>query len=131
MYAGGYHSLEKAEMKEAMSGLAVSRRELVDLCLTFPGAYEDYPFDDDNWTVVRHRQNKKIFAWIYERNGGLHINLKCEPMKADFWRDVYQSVTPGFHMNKEHWNTITMGGDVPPDELAAMIADSHSLTKAK
>jgi Uncharacterized protein conserved in bacteria len=114
-----------------MNDSVLSRRELIGVCLTFPNSYEDYPFDDDNWTVIRHRSNKKIFAWIYERNGKLHINLKCEPMKADFWRNVYTSVTPGFHMNKVHWNTITIGGDVPHDELVSMIADSHSLTKGK
>ena len=61
----------------------MTRRELIDFCLTFPAAYEDYPFDDITdagaWTVMRHRSNKKSFAFIYERYGKLRINLKCDP----------------------------------------------------
>lgn len=56
----------------------MTRQELIDYCLTFPSAYEDYPFDDiadaSAWTVVRHRINKKSFALIYERNGRLCVN---------------------------------------------------------
>ena len=109
----------------------MTRQQLIRLCLQFPDAYEHYPFDDANWTVIRHRNGKKIFAWIYERESLLHINLKCEPMKADFLRNVYQGVTPGYHMNKTHWNTVTMGLDVPLTELTAMIAESHALTRMK
>lgn len=113
----------------------MTRRELIDLCLTFPGAYEDYPFDDTAgvgvWTVMRHRENKKSFALIFERMGRLCVNLKCDPMQADFWRGVYKDCQPGWHMNKVHWNTICLGGDVPEEELAGMIRDSFVLTKTK
>lgn len=58
----------------------MTRQDLIDFCLTFPAAYEDYPFDDiadpGAWTVMRHRANKKSFALIYERNGKLCANLK-------------------------------------------------------
>lgn len=108
----------------------MTRRQLIDLCLTFPGAYEDYPFDE-NWAVIRHGAGKKIFACIYDKNGGLYINLKCEPMRAEFWREVYKGVTPGFHMNKTHWNTVELNADVPRYDLLAMIGESHALTKPK
>ena len=66
----------------------MTRQELIDYCLTLPAAYEDYPFDDitddKRWTVMRHQANKKTFAMIYERNDRLCINLKCEPIEADF-----------------------------------------------
>ena len=113
----------------------MTRRELIDYCLTFPGSYEDYPFDDfpDDpaaWTVMRHRANRKSFAFIYER-GGLCINLKCEPALAGFFRQVYRSVTPAYHMNKEHWNTVRPDSDVPEKELFGMIGQSFNLTKPK
>lgn len=108
----------------------MNKRELIDYCLTFPDAFEDYPFDE-NWTVMRHGSNKKGFAFIYERDGKLCVNLKCDPMKADFLRQVYHDVTAGFHMNKEHWSTVTIGGDVPERELFEMIRHSHDLTKPK
>lgn len=104
------------------------RQELIDLCLTFPGAVEDYPFEE-NHCILRHSQNRKWFALVLELDGQLCINLKCEPMQADFWRSVYKDCRPGWHMNKVHWNTVYLGGDVPEDVLAGMIGDSFELTK--
>ncbi|MDR1704906.1 MAG: MmcQ/YjbR family DNA-binding protein [Clostridiales bacterium] len=113
----------------------MTRRELIDFCLTFPAAYEDYPFDDladiGAWTVMRYRANRKGFAHIYERNGGLCINLKCDPFEADFLRQVFADVMPAYHMNKRHWITVTLGGDVPDDELGRMIERSYDLIKPK
>ena len=114
----------------------MTRQELIDLCLTFPGAYEDYPFDDltetDNpWAAMRHNVNKKGFAFIYKRGGHLCVNLKCDPFEADFLRQAFQSVTPAYHMNKTHWNTITVGGDVAESELRRMIEKSYDLIKPK
>ena len=113
----------------------MNRQELVDFCLTFPAAYEDYPFDDitdpGKWTVMRHRTNRKSFALIYERHGKLYVNLKCDPFEADFLRQAFEDVTPGWHMNKTHWNTISLGGDVPEDELKRQIGRSYDLIKPK
>jgi len=111
------------------------RQEIIDYCLTFPAAFEDYPFDDisdpGKWTVMRHRTNRKTFALIYERNDKLCVNLKCDPFEADFLRQVYEAVTPGFHMNKVHWNTVTIGGDVSDDDLMQMIRRSYDLIKPR
>ena len=108
----------------------MDKRELIEYCLTYPDVFEDYPFDE-NWTAMRHSGNKKSFAFIYERDGRLCVNLKCDPMKADFLRRVYHDATAGYRMNKEHWNTIIIGGDVPDIQLFEMIGDSHELTKPK
>ena len=113
----------------------MTRKDLIDFCLTFPAAYEDYPFDDvaddGAWTVMRHRTNKKSFALIYQRHGKLCVNLKCEPLEADFLRKVFADVTPAYHMNKVHWNTVTLGGDVPDEKLKRMIGRSYDLIKPK
>ena len=113
----------------------MTRQELIDFCLTFPDAYEDYPFDNiadaGAWTVMRHRTNKKSFALIYERNGKLCANLKCDPFESDFLRQTFNDVTPAYHMNKVHWNTITLDGDVAEDELIRMIEQSYGLIKPK
>ena len=113
----------------------MTRDELIEYCLTFPFAYEDYPFDaavdDGAWTVMRHTVNKKSYALIYERNGRLCVNLKCDPFQADFFRKIYEDMTPAFHMNKEHWNTIVVGGDVPDRELLEMVQRSYDLIKPK
>jgi len=113
----------------------MTRQEIIDYCLTFPTAYEDYPFDDitdpGKWTVLRHGANKKSFALIYERNGKLCVNLKCDPLEADFLRQAFKGVTLGYHMNHEHWNTVTIGSDVPEEELKRQIGNSYDLIKPR
>jgi len=116
----------------------MTRKELIAHCLTFPAAYEDYPFDDDSahpddgkWAVMRHRANRKGFAHIYERNGKLCINLKCEPLEADFLRKAFDDISPAYHMNKTHWLGVSVDGDVPEGELKRLIENSYNLTKPK
>lgn len=72
-----------------------------------------------------------MFALIDIMNDKLYINLKCDPMKADILRSVYESVIPGWHMNKTHWNTVYIDDDVPKQELYDMIAHSYDLIKPK
>ncbi|MCL1988522.1 MAG: MmcQ/YjbR family DNA-binding protein [Firmicutes bacterium] len=112
-----------------------TRQQLIDFCLTFLNTYEDYPFHDINevgaWAAIRHKQNKKSFAFIYMKNDDLCINVKCEPFEADFLRQTFKDVLPAYHMNKTHWNTITINGDVPTEELKNMITASYNLTKPK
>lgn len=109
----------------------MTRRQLIDLCLMLPDAFEDYPFEEDSWTVLRHRSNRKWFALVYEREGKLFINLKCEPMQADFLRSAFEGVTPAYHMNKTHWNAVCPDSDVPLSELQRMIRMSYDLTAQK
>ena len=112
-----------------------TRQDIIDFCLTFPSTYEDYPFDSiadpGAWAVMRHKTNKKSFALIYERNGRLCVNLKCDPDEADFLRQAYEDVLPAYHMNKVHWNTVLTSGDVPMEHLQEMIGRSYSLTRPK
>lgn len=113
----------------------MTRQQLIDFCLTLPAAYEDYPFDGiadaGAWTVMRHRANKKSFAFIYARDGRLCANLKCDPFEADLLRQLFADVTPGYHMNKAHWNTVALDGDVPDGELRRMVEHSYDLIKPK
>lgn len=111
--------------------MPMTRKELTALCTALPNTCADTPFHDDNWLVVRHRGNRKIFACIYLRGGALCLNLKCEPMQADFYRRVYTGVAPGYHMNHQHWNTVDVNADVPLEELQAMISHSYALTKPR
>ena len=54
-----------------------NREELISYCLTFKDTYPDQPFHDPNWTVIRHRGSRKVFAWIFEREGRTWVNVKC------------------------------------------------------
>lgn len=108
-----------------------TREEAVCFCMAFPDVFEDYPFHDENWTCMRIRSTRKIFAWIYGRDGNIWVNVKCDPQWRDFWRAAYKSVRPGYHMNKEHWNSIILDGTVPRKEICRMIAESYDLCAKK
>jgi len=81
------------------------------------------------WTVIRHRGNKRVFAWIYRREEQVCINLKCAPEWIEFWRNAYSGVRPGYHLNKKHWNTVVLDGSVPDKDIKRMIGESYDLTR--
>ncbi len=107
------------------------RKYYIEKLLTFDNCYLDYPFTDTNWAAIRHKDNNKIFALIYDRNGNVCINFKNSPQWAIFWRESFESVTPAYHMNKEHWSTVICGSDANEDQILQMIYDSYNLTKPK
>lgn len=107
------------------------RREAIDYCLTFENVFEDYPFHDDNWCVMRHKQNKKVFAWIFNKDGYVWVNVKCDVEWRDFWRNTFESVVPAYHLNKMHWNSIILDGTIPVEDIKRMIGESYDLTRGK
>lgn len=108
-----------------------TREEAIAYGLSFPGAYQEAPFHDDNWQLVRYKKNKKTFALVYEREGSIWVNVKVAPEWRDFWRQTYEAVIPGWHQNKEHWNTIILDGSVPENDIKRMIAESYDLIVGK
>lgn len=108
----------------------MTKDEIIGYCLSYPGTYEDYPFGEE-WTVMRHQGNKKSFALIYHHNGHLCVNLKCDPDRAHFLRLAFKEVKPAYHMNKEHWNTVILDGELADDDLHDMVRHSFELTKPK
>ena len=104
-----------------------TREEALTYGLSFPDTYQDAPFHDTNWQLVRYKGNRKAFLWTYEKDGFIHLNVKVVPEKAFFWRQVYRSVLPGYHQNKEHWNTIILDGSIPDKDVKLMIAESYDL----
>ena len=107
--------------------MITTREQALKYGLSFPDTYQDAPFHDDNWQLVRYKGNKKAFLWTYERDGFVNLNVKVDPVKAFFWRDAYEAVIPGYHQNKEHWNTIILDGSIPDDDVRLMIAESYEL----
>ena len=108
-----------------------TRQEVIAYGLSLPDTYLDAPFRDENWQLVRSRKNKKVFLWTYEKNGNMCINVKVDPEWREFWRSAYKSVIPGYHQNKEHWNTVILDGTVPEKEIKRMIAESYDLIMKK
>jgi predicted DNA-binding protein (MmcQ/YjbR family) len=96
---------------------------LRDYCISKKGSRETFPFGDD--TLV-FKVKEKIFALV-NLDGDLSINLKCDPVLAIDLRERYSSVTPGYHMNKKHWNTVLLDGSVPDKEVLSWIDHSYDL----
>lgn len=104
-----------------------TRDEALEYGLTFPDTYIDSPFHDSNWQLVRIKGNKKAFLWVYEREGYINLNVKVNPEWRDFWRSTFHSVRPGYHQNKEYWNTIILDDSIPDMDIKRMIAESYDL----
>ena len=101
---------------------AAARRYL----LKRPEAVEDFPFGPD---VAVMKVCGKMFATLaHDGDDKLgKMNLKCDPHEALMLRDIFSAVQPGYHMNKKHWNTITLDGSIPRGEIERMIENSYAL----
>lgn len=104
-----------------------TREEALEYGLSFPNTYQEAPFHDENWQLVRVKGSKKAFLWTYERDGYINLNVKTSPEWRDFWRNSFDAVIPGWHQNKEHWNTIILDGSIPTEDVKRMIAESYDL----
>ena len=104
-----------------------TREEALKYGLSFPGTYQEAPFHDQNWQLVRVKGSKKAFLWTYERDGFINLNVKVTPETCGFWRSIYPSVIPGYHQNKDNWNTIILDGSIPDSDIRAMIGESYDL----
>jgi predicted DNA-binding protein (MmcQ/YjbR family) len=98
---------------------------LREYCISKTGVTEGFPFGED--TLV-FKVKGKIFA-LANLDGELSINLKCDPLLAIELREKYNSVSPGYHMNKKHWNTVLLDGTIPDMEIFSWIDHSYSLVK--
>lgn len=92
--------------------------------LSMPDARLDYPFGEK--TAV-YKVNDKIFAIIAEETKPLRLSLKCDPLLAQILREKYESVLPGYHLNKKHWNTMILSGQLSWDEVQDLIRHSYNL----
>lgn len=104
-----------------------TREEVLSYGLSFPDTYQEAPFHDQNWQLVRVKGSKKAFLWTYEMDGYIHLNVKVNPEWRDFWRSTFASVIPAYHQNKEHWNTVILDGTIPDADVKRMIAESYDL----
>ena len=95
-----------------------------DYLLSKPEAWEDYPFGPGA-AVFKIRQ--KMFGLLIQDGAGARLNLKCDPLQAQMLRDIFEAVTPGYHMNKRHWNTVLLDGSLPDGEVQRLIDHSYGL----
>jgi predicted DNA-binding protein (MmcQ/YjbR family) len=88
------------------------------------GANEDTPFGPETLVI---KVGSKIFALISLDEKHLRINLKCDPDDAQILRSLFPAIIPGYHMNKEHWNTLILDGSIPSTEIERLIDHSYDL----
>jgi predicted DNA-binding protein (MmcQ/YjbR family) len=97
---------------------------LRDLCLTFRGSEETFPF---GFETSVFKVAGKMFALSQLTAEPLSISLKCEPQLAEQLRAAHPQITPGYHLNKRHWNTVLLDGSLPDEMVADLIEDSYDL----
>lgn len=98
--------------------------ELERVFMKKPGAWLDYPFGQD---AAVFKVGSKMFGFISWNADPLWMNLKCDPDDAIALREMFAAVKPGYHMNKRHWNTVTIDGTIPDPILLDMIESSYQL----
>lgn len=88
------------------------------------GAVEEFPFGPQ---ALVFKVRSKMFALLAVEALPPRVALKCDPERALLWREQYEAVQPGYHMNKKHWNSVTLDGTIPAEDVAAIIDRSYDL----
>ncbi len=102
----------------------MNQKTLEEYILAKPGVRLDYPFGED---VAVYKVCDKMFALIAEKTDPLNLSLKCDPQLAEVLREKYESVLPGYHLNKKHWNTLVLSGQLENQEVLDLINHSYDL----
>jgi predicted DNA-binding protein (MmcQ/YjbR family) len=105
----------------------ILHQEVEAYILSMPGARLEYPFGEG---VAVYKTTDKMFALISEDKLPVNLSLKCDPQLAQLLRDKYETVMPGYHLNKKHWNTLVLTGQLPWEEVQALIRHSYDLINA-
>lgn len=103
--------------------------ELRAYCLSLPGAIETFPFEPS--VSVFKAANLKMFAVTAEASVPIDISVKCDPEIGEALRTTYRSIVPGYHLNKRHWITVTLDGEVADERVRELILDSYQLVAPK
>jgi predicted DNA-binding protein (MmcQ/YjbR family) len=103
----------------------IERKELEDYLLSMPNSRLDYPFGEE--VAVYKADDDKMFALVQEGHAPLTLSLKCDPQLSEVLREKYETVMPGYHLNKKHWNTILLTGQLAWPEVQDLIRHSYNL----
>lgn len=110
---------------------SISHKEVEEFILSMPNSFLDYPFGKEVAVYKigseEERSKGKMFALIQEGSKPIRISLKCDPLLAETLREKYETVMPGYHLNKKHWNTIVLTGQLPWEEVKDLILLSYRL----
>ena len=104
-----------------------NHKEVEEYILSMPNSRLEYPFGEG--VAVYKAANDKMFALVQEGSDPVRISLKSDPNLAQLLREKYESVLPGYHLNKKHWNTIILSGQLDDDEIKDLIRHSFELVQ--
>lgn len=107
----------------------MTHKQLEEYILSMPSSILDYPFGKDVAVYKIGDEKGKMFALIAEGSKPLRVSLKCDPQLAQNLRQKYETVLPGYHLNKKHWNTIICSGQIGDDEIFDLVRHSYELVK--
>jgi len=102
----------------------IEHKTVEEYLLSMPNAKLDYPFGED---VAVYKVNDKMFALVAENSKPVRLSLKCDPALAETLRERYETVMPGYHLNKKHWNTVLLTGQLSWEEIQDLIRLSYNL----
>lgn len=102
----------------------MDHKTVEEYILSLPNAVLEYPFGEG---VAVYKAKDKMFALIAEGKEPVNLSLKCDPELSKVLREKYESVLPGYHLNKKHWNTLVLSGQLPWEEVQALINHSYQL----
>ena len=110
----------------------MTHKEFETFILSLPKVWLDYPFGEEAAVYKYGAQPEgKIVAIVSENSKPLRVSLKCDPKLAEHLREKYESVLPGYHLNKKHWNTIICSGQLTNDEIFDLARLSYQLVGGK
>ena len=102
----------------------IDQKTVEEYILSMSNATLEYPFGED---VAVYKVDGKMFALLHEKKQPINLSLKCDPTLSAVLRERYESVMPGYHLNKKHWNTIILSGQLPLEEVKDLILHSYIL----
>lgn len=106
----------------------MNHKDLEQFLLSFPSTWLDFPFGEGTSVYkVGNKSSGKMFAIIQDGSSPLRVSLKCDPLLAETLREKYETVLPGYHLNKKHWNTIICTGQLSEEEIHDLARLSYRL----
>lgn len=107
-----------------MSLSIINHKELEKYILSMPNSYLDYPFGEG---VAVYKTGDKMYALVREKSDPIQLSLKCDPELATLLNEKYESIMPGYHLNKKHWITMVLSGQLSWEEVKDLIKHSYKL----
>jgi len=104
--------------------MKITHQKVEKYLLSLPEAKLDYPFGEQ---VAVYKVQDKMFALVTEKSDPVQLSLKCDPQLAETLRAKYETVMPGYHLNKKHWNTILLTGQLDWEEIQGLMRHSYQM----